>query len=293
MSIQLPSSLVWVIDLLGYNWPEADEDALHAAGRRWRAFARDLREVSTDADRTATDLTRYNTSASIDAFAAGWQRDRRWHEDGADAGDLIATLLDASGMATRIAKIAILGILAVTAAQIVAAQVAAPETLGASEAEAVAAEEAGRYAVRRVLDKLRHTAVRHLAGELRTAIEDRLHRITPELARTNQVMNAVTGSGGRRLAGAVSPGREIPLGFADHAAFRAFTQRLHGGLEAAGYRDTKVLFAGSSVTGQRFLTGEAFDVGRPSDFDIALVGDDLWRAASEIGVTLRGRGTRT
>jgi hypothetical protein len=40
-------------------------------------------------------------------------------------------------------------------------------------------------------------------------------------------------------------------------------------------------------------TGAPFDVGRVSDFDIALGGEDILSAAREAGVRLRGGGLRT
>lgn len=43
------------------------------------------------------------------------------------------------------------------------------------------------------------------------------------------------------------------------------------------------VFQGSSVTGRSFKTGEAFDEGRISDFDIGLVHDDTFLNALEIG----------
>jgi hypothetical protein len=38
----------------------------------------------------------------------------------------------------------------------------------------------------------------------------------------------------------------------------------------AGYADTRALLQGSAVTGRSFRTGAPFDVGRVSDFDVAL-----------------------
>lgn len=42
-----------------------------------------------------------------------------------------------------------------------------------------------------------------------------------------------------------------------------------------------------------FRTGEAFDVGRVSDFDIALASPTLLQRARELGIPLRGGGIRT
>lgn len=47
------------------------------------------------------------------------------------------------------------------------------------------------------------------------------------------------------------------------------------------------------MTGQSFRTGAAFDVGRVSDFDIALASPQLLDRASALGIGLRSGGTRT
>ena len=87
--------------------------------------------------------------------------------------------------------------------------------------------------------------------------------------------------------------KNIPHGFASEAEFNAFGKQLNEGLAKAGYGETKPIFQGSSVTGKKFTTGEAFDVGRVSDFDIALADPKLIAKAKELGIGLRSGGTRT
>ena len=87
--------------------------------------------------------------------------------------------------------------------------------------------------------------------------------------------------------------RLVPLGFAGEAEFAAFTHDLVGGLREAGYRDVVPVFQGSAVTGVKYTTGKPFDVGRRSDFDIALASPTLFERAEAAGVELRSRRTRT
>jgi filamentous hemagglutinin len=65
------------------------------------------------------------------------------------------------------------------------------------------------------------------------------------------------------------------------------------GLRAAGYRDVEPMMRGSAVTGENFRTGVPFDVRRTSDYDVALVSPTLMQRAIELGIPLRGGGTRT
>ena len=68
---------------------------------------------------------------------------------------------------------------------------------------------------------------------------------------------------------------------------------MNAGLRGAGYSDVQPLFQGSSVTGKSFKTGQPFDVGRVSDFDIALGSPKLLARAKELGIGLRSGGVRT
>ena len=85
----------------------------------------------------------------------------------------------------------------------------------------------------------------------------------------------------------------IPRGFANLEEFAQFGKSLRGGLSEAGYADANAILQGSAVTGKSFRTGAPFDVGRVSDFDVALSGDSLFQTAKSAGIGLRSNGTRT
>ena len=100
------------------------------------------------------------------------------------------------------------------------------------------------------------------------------------------------GRGGRARPGVAAEGT-IPLGFADAEEFGAFVRRLRSGLTGAGYADAVPVLQGSAVTGVKFTTGEPFDVGRRSDFDIAVVDPALFARAQELGIRVRRSPPRT
>jgi filamentous hemagglutinin len=87
-------------------------------------------------------------------------------------------------------------------------------------------------------------------------------------------------------------GAQIPLGFNSPDEFAQFGRVLYSGFTEAGYDDVEAIFQGSSVTGVSFRTQEAFDLGRLSDYDVAIASPTLFEQAKELGVPLRGR-TRT
>jgi hypothetical protein len=87
---------------------------------------------------------------------------------------------------------------------------------------------------------------------------------------------------------------EIPRGFASAEEFKAFGDTLKRGLKDAGYPDARALFQGSSVTGRAYRAPhDPFDVGRTSDFDIALASESMLGRAASVGVELRTGGMRT
>jgi hypothetical protein len=85
----------------------------------------------------------------------------------------------------------------------------------------------------------------------------------------------------------------IPRGFASVAEYSSFGKTLRQGLRTAGFPTTEPILQGSAVTGKSFAKGTAFDIGRVSDFDVALSGKELLQAAKDAGVALRSGGTRT
>jgi filamentous hemagglutinin len=90
-----------------------------------------------------------------------------------------------------------------------------------------------------------------------------------------------------------SAGTVVPHGFVSAEEFAQFGKSVRAGLGRAGYEDTEPILQGSAITGKSFKTGTPFDVGRMSDFDVALGGPSLFTRAEELGIGLRSGGTRT
>lgn len=92
----------------------------------------------------------------------------------------------------------------------------------------------------------------------------------------------------------IDPAVDFPMGFYDRAGFDDFSRRLYAQLPDPNAR---LVLEGSAVTGRRFEravdfgpTGAPFDVGRLSDYDVAIVSDALYRDAERLGVPLSGGG---
>ena len=59
---------------------------------------------------------------------------------------------------------------------------------------------------------------------------------------------------------------------------------VQAGFAKVGLKDAKIFMQGSAVTGVKYETKEAFDVGRKSDFDIAVVQGELFEKAKDLGL---------
>jgi RHS repeat-associated protein len=105
--------------------------------------------------------------------------------------------------------------------------------------------------------------------------------------------NSPTGQEVTAAAAEAISGAQLPFGFGSAAQLHDFSRTLNTGLREVGGEGARAFLTGSAVTGVQYKTGGAFDVGRTSDFDIALVGSTLLAKAKELGVELRSKGTRT
>lgn len=83
-------------------------------------------------------------------------------------------------------------------------------------------------------------------------------------------------------------GQPAPLGFHSWTKFEDFGKTFR---EHAPTSDSKLFFGGSSVTGRSFLEGRPF--GPHSDYDLAIVSEELLEKAKKIRVPLRTGNSRT
>jgi hypothetical protein len=223
MSLQLPGALVWVLDLLGFTWPAADEDKLREAAAAWRDFARDTDSVRTTAAGVMRQVVQDNYGKDIDALIDYWNEfdGGSGHlSDAAQAARLAADMLDGFAVATEAAKYAMIAQLAVCAAEIAAAQAAAPVTFGLSELGALGATQASRIAIRRIVKEKIEDVVQHeLAHKLRTVLKEVFEKILRaarhKVDDLKQYVDDAAGRlGGPQLAHATTGGASVRSGVA-------------------------------------------------------------------------------
>lgn len=186
MSLTLPGELVWVLDLLGYTWPEVDEEALHKVAETWRAFGDELEEIQREGEGLARTVVAHNFGTAIDGFSKDWgaytgaNGEDRYLPDAKTACEVIAFAFDAAAVAVLAAKVAVIAQLVALAIEIIAAQAAAPFTFGLSEVGALGATQATRLIVRELLDRLKREVMEAVTKAMEHATMDAVKKLAKE-----------------------------------------------------------------------------------------------------------------
>ncbi|WP_246511840.1 toxin glutamine deamidase domain-containing protein [Kitasatospora gansuensis] len=182
----LPDSVEWVLEMLGFDWPKADEDKLMESAQVWRDFADTVDELHYRAAGAANNVRSANSGDSIEAFGKAWEKFSAGGSDGyladaATASRLIAAAFDAAAMIVIACKIAVIAQLVVLAVEIIAAQAAAPFTLGLSELGAAGAVQATKMIVRRLLKELRDALVEAILETLKEPVVSAVQAMISDL----------------------------------------------------------------------------------------------------------------
>ncbi|MGW2571264.1 toxin glutamine deamidase domain-containing protein [Streptomyces sp. NPDC001537] len=186
--MMLPDELEWVLEMLGYRWPTADEDKLKDSAKLWRKFGDDVTELHTTANLSAGQVVAHNAGASIDAFTKTYKKFDGGQGDGyltnaAQAAYLIANVMEACAYIVELAKWAVIAQLIALAIEIAAAQAAAPFTFGLSEVGALGATQVTRLIVRRLLDELKEALLNAVVEAMKEPAISMIEAIITDLIR--------------------------------------------------------------------------------------------------------------
>lgn len=189
MSIVLPGELDWVLDLLGFEWPNLDEDLIMQAAQEWLDFGQAARDYQEQGNRAAELVRQAHGGDAADAFLEQWSK---FSENGlgiggagigyldglAGAGDVLGVMLDVAGVAVVALKIYVIVQLIDLAIEFAIAQASAPVTLGASEAALAGRVAMIRFMVKRALTE----AAQKIEQEVLKAVREKAVIKTKEMA---------------------------------------------------------------------------------------------------------------
>ncbi|PRY60569.1 hypothetical protein [Glycomyces artemisiae] len=138
MGMQLPSELITLLGVLGYEWPESDEEKIFNLAGEWTAMADQVAGRVESLDAAARSLIEGNSGADIDAFRADWEHEESALRNIADVADptneITIGLMVTAGIILAL-KISVIVQLAILAFQIAQAIAFAAVTFGASLAQ--------------------------------------------------------------------------------------------------------------------------------------------------------------
>jgi len=157
MGLQLPGELVSLLHILGYNWPQADEQKLFQMGQRWSNFSGTITDTVGGAERAAAQVWQNNSGQDIAAFAEHIR-----HQDGplkvlgdsSTATTILGvgmTICSAIVLALKVQVIVQLVTLAIQIAQAIAMAAA---TFGASLAQIPIFQQISRRLVGMLIDQV-------------------------------------------------------------------------------------------------------------------------------------------
>ncbi|MGD3107973.1 hypothetical protein [Streptomyces sp. YGL11-2] len=195
MSIMLPSEVDWVLDLLGFEWPNLDEDKMMQAAEAWRSFAQDCQQAMSQGNSAVGTVRGSNSGDAIDGFGKAWDK---FTKDGliefgylealAGAAEILAALLDVCAIIVVALKIYVIAQLIDLAIEFAIAQASAPVTLGASEAALAGRVVMIRALVKRALteaaEKITAKVTESLARREVLSVKEILVKIGKETAKS-------------------------------------------------------------------------------------------------------------
>jgi hypothetical protein len=157
MGLQLPSELTTFLQMVGYNWPQADETKLFEMGQKWTGFSSTLGEVMSAADTGASGVWNENAGDDIRAFSDHWSGEdgpSKVLGDSSTASTLVGTGMYIVGAIVLALKVQVIIQLVTLAIQIAQAIATAVVTFGASLAEIPIFQQISRQIVGMLVDQV-------------------------------------------------------------------------------------------------------------------------------------------
>lgn len=217
MAIELPNEVVQLLNFIGINFPQVNEDSVRDFARHVRNFATSVDSTHQAATATVQQMNSAYSGSSYEALVAKWAKMSDGHmTDLINACHIVADALDAAADVIVGMKVEAIGELVVLAASFVADQAAAVATFGLAEAALAAIEEAGTKICKLLEQQLEQYVIGKVIAAAIQPLEDVVHKAVDGLAF--KVTSAVVGIGGDENGrGAVGQGlRMIPEELAAH-----------------------------------------------------------------------------
>jgi hypothetical protein len=175
MSIELPNELVWVMSMLGLDWPQIDEDTLRDYAGELRTFGSSIADTHGQAGAAVNGLSADSSGPSYEALVERWAQASSAHiQELIDICDTCAVALEVAADGVIAAKVGIIAALVAMAAEFVADQAAAIFTFGLAEAAEAGIVTATRFIVKAALDQLEQEVIGTVLQAVLGPLEDKV-----------------------------------------------------------------------------------------------------------------------
>ena len=135
MGLNLPSEVSYLLNELGFIWPESDEEALFRLGRAWLDFAGTVGQLNADAAAAVARIAADNHGDAVQAFLADWRSEDAPPavlDSGVQGAQVVGAALILCAVVVLALKINVIVQLVVLLVEIIQAIATAPETFGVS-----------------------------------------------------------------------------------------------------------------------------------------------------------------
>ena len=183
MAINLPHHLAEVINLLGFNWPEIDEDQLKDAARELKSYAHQCRSSHDVTHRVVTgDLPQVYAAQSYTALAQMWASQTSGHmQTLIKVCEVLAGALDVIADAVTVMKGACIVQLGIAAAELITDAAGSVVTLGLSDAAALAEIKIQQGAMNDIIDNFLSYAESALVNKITGPLKEQLDHAVEKL----------------------------------------------------------------------------------------------------------------
>jgi hypothetical protein len=184
----LPSELSWALNMIGIPWPNIDEDQLHQSASQLRQVTAELSNTHQQASVSVQGTLVANQSIALQGFEKLWGMLEEHLPTVIDVLNGLAEFLDVAADVVTGMKTGIIAALVAFAAEILADQALAVETLGASEAaipEEIAATDG---IVDEILNQVANQIEQQAGQIVQKAVTDVAQKVVLNLAKQLEAM---------------------------------------------------------------------------------------------------------
>jgi hypothetical protein len=187
----LPSELSWALNMIGIPWPNIDEDQLHQSASQLRQVTAELGNTHQQASVSIQGTLVANQSIALQGFEKVWGMLEEHLPTVIDVLNGLAEFLDVAADVVTGMKTGIIAALVAFAAEFLADQALAVETLGASEAAIPAEIAVTDEIVDQILNQVAQQLEEQAEQIVQKAVSDVAQKVIADLAK--QLEGMLTG----------------------------------------------------------------------------------------------------